>query len=100
MRLIGDTDDQLVPVLVERACDFSARMWVNHAARRDLQLSPAHVDARPYGEAFEAVRAADEYRLPAIVSRDGDGDAAAIPGLAQEVLVQLNNAVQMSGLLL
>ena len=62
-------------------------MWVNHVARCDLQLSPAHVDARPYGEVFEAVRAADGHRLPAVVSREGDGDAVAVPGLAQEVLV-------------
>ena len=97
---MGDACDHFVPVLVERVRDFSVRIWVNHAARRDLQLSPAHVDARPNGEVSEVEGATDGHCLPAVVSREGDGDAVAISGLAQEVLVQLDNAVQVSGLFL
>ena len=100
LRLVGDACDHFVPVLVKRACVFSVRMWVNHAARRDLQLSPAHVDARPNGEVSEVEGAADGHCLPAVVSREWDGDAVAVPGFTQEFLVQLNDAVQVSGLLL
>jgi len=46
------------------------------------------------------VWATDRHILPAVVSREGDGDAVAVPGLAQEVLVQVDDAVQVSGLLL
>ena len=98
--LVGDACDHFVPKLLKRHGHFSARIWVSHVARRDLQLSPAHVDARPNGEVSEVEGATDGHCLPAVVSREGDGDSVAVPGLAQEVLVQFDDAVQVSGLLL
>lgn len=96
---VSDKLNQRVPKLVEREAVLLT-VLPRHAIHGNANLVPAQADARPNGEVSEVEGATDGHCLPAVVSRERDSDAAPISGLAQEVLVQLDNAVQVSGLFL